>query len=249
MLRLFRKSTREPLVPSIPDGRRVYAIGDVHGRLDLLDYLVDRIDADDATRPAADTQIVLLGDLIDRGPDSAGVVMRAMALADEGRLTVLKGNHEAAMLAALDGDRKMTATWLTHGGKAALMSWGVAEDAINGASIEEVIALARAAVPTDQRRWLTRAAHSLRIGDYLFVHAGIRPGVAIDQQDPDDMMWIRSDFLNCEQDHGCMIVHGHSITPDVQERPNRIGIDTGAYRTGRLTALGLQGRERWLIEA
>ena len=247
MIRRFLER-RRPEPPALPEGRRIYAIGDVHGRADLLDDLLARIAADTMTRGPADTDVILLGDLIDRGPDSAGVVERAMTPPSWARLLVLKGNHEDAMLAALDGDRDMCRLWLRNGGPEALASWGVAEAIIADGTLGEVTEAARRAIPVHQLAFLSQAPHSILIGNYYFTHAGVRPGVALDNQQPNDLLWIREEFLKSRSDHGAVVVHGHSIALEVEERPNRIGLDTGAYATGRLTALCLQDKDRWFLQ-
>lgn len=246
--RLFGRAPAHPHVPVVPAGRRVYAIGDVHGRLDLLDPLLARIAAEVAA--AGDgivTEIVLLGDLIDRGPDSAGVVRRAMAGLGWATLVALKGNHEAAMIAGLDGDRDMLQLWLEQGGDATLASWRVDPDIICNGTLADVVRAAIAAIPPAERAWLADRPLTHRVGSYYFVHAGIRPGVPLDRQAERDALWIRNGFLDSDRDHGVMVVHGHTRTIAVEEPGNRIGIDTGAYATGRLTALGLEGDRRWVL--
>ncbi len=232
----------------IPAGERVYAIGDVHGRLDLLQALVGQIRRDNAARPAAHVRLVLLGDIIDRGPDSAAIVDRCRALsARSDAFVVLKGNHEAMMLDALGGNVNALAVWLRHGGDAALASWGVEAELIAGGPTRACLAAARRQVPTETIDWLTTRPTSLRIGGYLFVHAGIRPDVPIARQTAQDMLWIRHEFLESEAVHPHVIVHGHSIEEEVDMRANRIGIDTGAYRTGKLTALMLEGGDHAVL--
>ncbi len=237
-----------PKNPEIPEGSRVYAIGDVHGRLDLLVQLLDLIRQDNAARPPADTQIVQLGDLIDRGPDSAGVVALAMRPLDFATWTVLKGNHEAMMLEALAGNREAMQGWLRFGGRESLMSWGVPHDLLDRLDLVEITKAGLAAIPEEQQLWLAGRPLGLHLGDYYFVHAGIRPRVPLDRQDDLDRLWIREPFLGSSARHAAMIVHGHSITPEVERLPNRIGIDTGAFATGKLTALGLDGLHQWLIQ-
>ena len=229
----------------VPDGLRVYAIGDIHGRLDLFDALVRRIDADRAGWSGR-VEIVLLGDYVDRGPDSAGLLDRlAGPLPRWASWTLLKGNHEQAMLDAIDGvgGLKTRRLWLDHGGREALRSYGVPGTVVLIDDLE-AIAAALPVVPTRHVELLRRLRLTHRVGDYLFVHAGIRPGVPIEAQEDRDLLWIRCEFLDSKDDHGCVVVHGHSITRDVAERDNRIGIDTGAYATGRLTALVLEGATR-----
>ncbi len=234
--------------PRIPDGHRVYAIGDVHGRLDLFAQLLNRIEVDNAGRPPASVEVVLLGDIIDRGAQSAQMVDMLMTIeADMGTLHVLKGNHESAMVEALSGDPAAMSRWIVNGGDAALTSWGIAADVIDAADPAALLEAMEAAVPEPVIAWLDGLPLSHQVGDYLFVHAGIRPGIPIDDQDPIDLMWIRADFLNSRADHGVMVVHGHTIRPEVETRRNRIGIDTGAYRSGKLTALGLEGTDRWVL--
>lgn len=235
------------LPSSLPSGMRVCAIGDVHGCLAIFGHLLERIEADFATRRSAPTQIVILGDFIDRGPDSAALVDLLRWFDDDPRIIVLIGNHEALAVAALRGRTDALEQWLAIGGDAALESWGVPLELLDGGSLVEIAAAALATVPPDVVDWLERRPSHLVIGDYLFVHAGIRPGVALEDQAVPDMLGIREAFLDSRADHGLMVVHGHSAAEKVQQRRNRIGIDTGAYWTGRLTALCLEGSDRWLI--
>lgn len=237
-----------PKIRSIPAGERVYAIGDIHGRDDLFAALLERIAADNAARGAAQTTIILLGDLVDRGPASAQVVARAMALRDSDvRVRWLIGNHEEVFLKALGRDPALVRYFVRIGGAPTIHSYGIAGEAYDAMSFEELAEALPAHVPSDHIAFLAAGEDSIAIGDYLFVHAGIRPGVAVDAQTPGDMRWIREDFLSDDADHGPMIVHGHTIFDDVDERHNRIGIDTGAYKSGKLTALALEGSERWYL--
>lgn len=244
MKRLLR---RDPPAPRrVPDGVRVYAVGDIHGRLDLFNSIVAHIEADRAGW-RGEVEVVLLGDYIDRGPDSAALLERLAApLPDWARWTLLRGNHEQAMLDAIEGtggDRVLR-LWLDNGGREAVRSYGVAVPVAYGDDPDAIAAELRARVPDHHLALLRRLKFMHRVGDYLFVHAGIRPGVAIEAQDERDLLWIRNEFLDCRDDHGFVVVHGHSITPDVTERDNRIGIDTGAFATGRLTAVVLEGATR-----
>lgn len=237
-----------PKTPRIPAGRRVYAIGDVHGRLDLLDRLIRMIGSDDAKRPAAETEVILLGDLIDRGPDSAGVIARAMTESvGFAPLYTLMGNHEEQLLDGVAGDGQMVAGWLFYGGKETLRSFGVPDQILAADDEAAIMRSARAAIPSDVVTWMHKLPMTRRIGDYLFVHAGVRPGIPLNRQDPADLRWIRREFLDSAADHGAIIVHGHSVRPDVQMHPNRIGIDTGAYASGMLTAIGLEDDKRWIL--
>lgn len=235
---------------SIPAGSRVYAIGDIHGRLDLLDDLLARIDADNGARGAADTQLIFLGDLVDRGPDSRGVIDRLIALKSEQHTArYLLGNHDEVFLKAASGDAKATRFLTRIGGKQTILSYGLTEEEYRDCDFEELVSLLERKVPSEHLAFLRGFDNWVKVGDYLFVHAGIRPGVDIEQQALADLRWIRKEFLESRTNHGTIVVHGHSISAEPDERSNRIGIDTGAFASGRLTALGLEGAERWYVTA
>ncbi|HEX8525669.1 metallophosphoesterase [Allosphingosinicella sp.] len=245
---LGRKSRRSSAKG--PEGSRAYAIGDVHGRLDLLRDLLARIEADDARRAPAKTWLVMLGDLVDRGPDSRGVVEHLLNHPPSFARTVyLKGNHEEFLLDVLGGDERVVLDWLTYGGYECAESYGVGKGWTLNATPAAIVERLAEAVPSDHKRFLASMHDSFRFGDYLFVHAGIRPGVPLESQTGNDLRWIRDGFLDDLSDHGVVVVHGHSIVDSVEERANRIAIDTGAYRTGLLTAIGIEGGDRWFIEA
>lgn len=232
----------------MPAGERVYAIGDIHGRLDLFSALVAAIDADDAGRPGADTTVVLLGDLVDRGPESAGVVDAARAWQRLRKVRMILGNHEEMFLDSFERESVLR-QFLRHGGRETVLSYPMLNArTFDSVGFTEAQAMIEAAVPHVDRNFLAGFEDLIRIGDYLFVHAGIEPGIPIDQQDGSATRWIREPFLSDASDHGCIVVHGHTITDEPEFRDNRIGIDTGAFVSGRLTALGLEGTERWLIE-
>jgi serine/threonine protein phosphatase 1 len=247
--RLFSKS-RTSRASSGPPGCRAYAIGDVHGRLDLLVDLLAMIEADNARRPAAKTWLVFLGDLIDRGPDSRGVVdLLATRPPGFARNVFLQGNHEEFFLGVLGGDDSGVQHWLTYGGTECAESYGLGNGWMLNSTPAAIMERLIERVPESHVRFLEQMADSFRFGDYLFVHAGIRPGVALDRQTSRDLRWIREGFLDDQTDHGVMVVHGHTIVERPEQHPNRIAIDTGAYRYGTLTALGIEGKERWFIEA
>ena len=233
---------------TVPKGQRVYAIGDIHGRLDLFEQLIMAIDADDAARAEAETTVVLLGDLVDRGPDSAGVIDAAMAWGSRRRVRLLAGNHEEMFLDSLERTEVLR-HFLRYGGKETVLSYPIDRTDYRELSLDELQTRMREAVPQAHIDYLRDGEDAVAIGDYLFVHAGIRPGVALEDQDPADMRWIRESFISDTRDHGCIVVHGHTITAAVEEMPNRIGIDTGAFQSGRLTALGLEGSQRWYLVA
>ena len=239
--RLFRRVSAGRTFSGAAD-TRLYAIGDVHGRLDLVDELLGRIEDDIHDRPVAKAAVVFLGDLIDRGPDSAGVIDRLHGLDHfPARALFLMGNHEEMLLRALAGEAGVVNDWLTFGGDACVESYGLSPATLGALTEERAAQVLADAIPPAHVAFLKAMGDTIRFGDYLLVHAGIRPGVAIEEQAPHDLRWIRRPFLTDEHDHGVMVIHGHTISEGVERRPNRIGIDTGAYRTGVLTAAVVEG--------
>jgi serine/threonine protein phosphatase 1 len=246
---MFNFAAKRASQPSGAEGYRAYVVGDVHGRLDLLEDLLEKIHAELQHRATASTLLVFVGDLIDRGPRSAQVLERLRTYRRDGVRTVfLLGNHEEVLLRILSGQAELISKWCSFGGAECLASYGVNAAALKQAGSQDALALIHGAIPDSHVEFLESFADSCRFGDYLFVHAGIRPGIPLDQQRQADLRWIRQPFLGDENDHGFVVVHGHTIMEDVDERPNRIGIDTGAYRTGVLTALAIEGTERWLLD-
>lgn len=244
--RIFRK-THLP-VPTLPDGVRVYAVGDVHGCHAALQSLLGMIEADDRARGSADTQLIFLGDLMDRGPDSAGVIETLRTLApDWATPRFLTGNHEELMLSAIDGKRDTLRIFVRAGGRETLLSYGMSPSEFDQLDWDELADHAARAVPADHLTFLRGFEEMIVIGDYAFVHAGIRPTAPIDAQKPSDLRWIREPFLSHRGRLSHVVVHGHTISDAVEEQPHRIGIDTGAYASGRLTAVGLEGTERWFL--
>lgn len=236
-------------LPRVPAGRRVFAVGDVHGRLDLLDRLLGRVAMDMAAAPGPRPVLVFLGDYVDRGPHSREVVERLMAGPPaHGPLAgaewiCLKGNHEEYMVRFLS-EAQVGPAWLHYGGAATVASYAGPLERGDETDVAAMQMLLDRHLPPAHLRFLSRLELIHQEGDYCFVHAGLRPGVPLDAQDPHDMMWIRDDFLFDPTPLERMVVHGHSISPIPEIRPNRIGIDTGAYASGILTALVLEGTEK-----
>ena len=232
--------------PRTPAKTRVYAIGDVHGRLDLLDRLLVQIETDAETTVDIRRVLVMLGDYVDRGPDSAGVLDRLNALRGDGALTgfdihLLKGNHEDMMLAFLAGQgEREAATWLANGGAATLVSYGLDPTLDVGTLRLRFMK----ALPPAHKSILRGLETCVVLGDYGFVHAGVRPGVPWHLQDPNDHLWIRKDFLDSGADFGVIVVHGHAAADVVEVRTNRINVDTRAWASGTLTCLVAQGARR-----
>jgi serine/threonine protein phosphatase 1 len=236
-------------VPRGAKGQRAYVVGDVHGRLDLLEQLLEQVHGDLERRRPDKALLVFLGDLIDRGPSSAQVVERLRTYRHEGvRPVFLLGNHEEVLLRLLKGETDLIAGWLRFGGAQCLESYGADPRSLAAAPTDAALTTIREAIPRQHIEFLRTFADTCRFGDYLFVHAGIRPGIALDRQRQSDLRWIREPFLQDETDHGFVVVHGHTITSGTDERPNRIGIDTGAYRTGNLTALAIEDDQRWYLD-
>ncbi len=228
----------------LTDGQRIYAIGDIHGRLDLLNAMLDRIRADLAARPHPRPLVVFLGDYVDRGPEVRGVI-EALIAAKAGPLPArfILGNHDNYVLAYLEDPhwRDETEGWLREnlGGNATLASYGVPEAASKPATVaRDAFA---AGFPAQHLAFIEACELRFRIGGYLFVHAGIRPGVPLDAQAREDLIWIREPFLTSTADFGFKVVHGHTIVPAVEHHPNRIAVDTGAVRTGVLSCIVLEG--------
>lgn len=233
---------------SIGSDRRVYAIGDVHGRADLLLRLLDLIVADNARRGPLPLQIILLGDLIDRGPQSAEVIESMLLAMDSPKTRFLKGNHEEVFIRAARGDVGAAHFCRRIGGAETLASYGLRLSEQENMSDAAIAEWMLQHIPHAHVDFLDGFEDSIEIGDYVFVHAGLRPGVSIRDQKPADLRWIREQFLNHDKPFERIVVHGHSISETIDERPNRIGIDTGAYHSGRLTAIGLQDDERWFLD-
>ncbi|MCW1403848.1 metallophosphoesterase [Novosphingobium sp. MW5] len=246
-LRSLFSSSPEPAKPSLPAGQRVYAVGDIHGRLDLMVALAEAIEADDRARGQADTTVILLGDLVDRGPDSAGVITAARLWAQQRHVRFIAGNHEEMFLDSLD-DVETLRHFIRYGGRETLLSYPIAKSDYLAAEVEDLQVMMRNAVPQEDIDFLSSFEDMIQIGDYTFVHAGVHPEIAMDEQRTSHLRWIREPFLSHAGDLGSVVVHGHSIAEEAQVLANRIGIDTGAYQSGRLTALGLEGSNRWLIE-
>ena len=233
-----------------PAGCRVYAVGDIHGRADLLRRLHGQIRDDAADAPGLRKVVVYVGDYVDRGPDSFGVIDMLIHEPLEGfERHHLKGNHEDMLMAFLETGSGGE-TWIVNGGRDTMESydvdlWDIGFGLGNLPGLGEKL---QANIPEDHLAFLAGLQLSHREGGYLFVHAGLRPGVALEDQDEYDFLWIRHDFLDADADYGMIVVHGHSINPEPDIRPNRIGIDTGAWRTGHLTALVLEGDSRRFLQ-
>lgn len=228
---------------ALPRNRRLYAIGDIHGSVAKLRDLHGQVAADLKARPVGSALLIHLGDYVDKGGDSRAVVDYLVEQDPVPGLPTmyLTGNHEETMLAALDGDGAAAADWLWGGGRATLESWGVAQDAPREAWLGHFTA--------PQLRFLRRLDLMHQEGSYLFVHAGIRPGIALEEQSREDMLRIRHDFLGSERDHGLVVVHGHTAGFQPVVRDNRICLDTAAWSGGPLTCAVLEGDRLGFLQA
>jgi serine/threonine protein phosphatase 1 len=237
---MILRSNKSRKKPQVPEGVRIYAIGDIHGRVDLLDAILKRIDADLKRNPVSTGIEVYLGDYVDRGPASREVIDRLVTRNRTFRAVFLKGNHEE-YLAKFVTNPPVLEDWQHFGGLQTLMSYGITPPIDTGRDGHAKLAAAFDSVlPDGHRRFLDNLRLSFTCGDYFFVHAGVRPGIPLTKQREEDLLWIRQDFLLCEEQFGKIIVHGHTPVPEPEVRPNRINIDTGAYATGRLTCLKLE---------
>jgi calcineurin-like phosphoesterase family protein len=233
-----QKLTVQGRRPGVPSGVRIYAIGDIHGRVDLLDDLLARIDTDIAARPIITPVHVFLGDYIDRGPSSRETVSRLIEHSETSHSIFLKGNHELLLLRCL-ADISSFNQWIRVGGLQTMMSYDVAADAMRGDVAKLQIAL-HDRVPQSHLHFFRDLQLSFTCGDFFFVHAGVKPTVELSRQTEHDMLWIREEFLSFGGDFGKIIVHGHTRAHQAEAQPNRVNIDTGAFATDCLTCLVIQ---------
>lgn len=214
---------------------RLYVIGDIHGRADLLDHMIAAIGRDVGQRPAGDALTVTVGDYVDRGPDSRGVIERLAHNPFATRFIALKGNHEALFETFLE-DPAVADHWRRLGGLETLHSYGIdVAPLMRGRNYAAAAAALRAALPPTHAAFFASLATSLTAGRYFVCHAGVRPGVPLARQHEDDLLWIRDEFLESRADFGKIVVHGHTASEQPERRANRINVDTGAFMTGRLT--------------
>ena len=226
----------------LTEGVRVYAVGDIHGCAAELDRLTAAI-VQDGTDWQGERHLIYVGDYVDRGPDSKGVIDRLLDPPDGFKVCYLRGNHDQVLLDFL-ADPAVFRGWRDFGGRETLLSYGVAPPRFDELSaFEKAREQFRAALPRAHLEFFESLQFSAKIGGYFFTHAGIRPGIGLDSQSRVDLLWIRDEFLTSPANFGAIVVHGHSPSPEPVRRPNRIGIDTGAYATGQLTAVVLEGAE------
>ncbi|WP_424627903.1 metallophosphoesterase [Bradyrhizobium sp. SYSU BS000235] len=228
---------------SVPEGVRIYAVGDIHGRADLLAPLLAQIEIDITLHPISRPIVIFLGDYIDRGPSSRAVLELLTGKNLHFETVFLKGNHEAFLLKFLDSSEVLD-DWRQCGGLETLISFGI-KPPINPAPYERA-QLSRSlssALPATHRHFLETLKPTFVCGDFIFVHAGLRPLVPIEQQNEGDLLWIRDDFLLWDREFEKIVVHGHTPVGEPDIRFNRINIDTGAFATGRLTCLTIEGAE------
>ena len=247
-----RSAVQAPRSPRVPAGTVVWAIGDIHGRHDLLRPLVEAIRADMRATDAQKKVVVFLGDYIDRGPESREVIRYLAALpADEGvEWRFLKGNHEETMVKFLD-DPMVGVQWCEYGGEATLRAYGLRPPDMKhrAEAWRRLSTDLDHKLGADERAFLANLELQVSIGDYFFAHAGARPGLPLDRQSAGDLLWIRSSFLRSDVEFEKVVVHGHTPAAEVHADRRRIGIDTRAYESGMLTALKLQGGERRILQA
>jgi serine/threonine protein phosphatase 1 len=228
-------------MPSLPPNTRIYAIGDIHGRADLLDQIYERIEGDIGRDEPAGIEIVHLGDYVDRGPDSRGVIERIIAMSERHNVVTLKGNHEDILLRFFDNPESFR-FWQRLGAVETLVSYGLGPQVLSrGDDFGALSAALHAALPETHKQFLSRLPLTYECGDFLFVHAGLRPGIPVNRQSAEDLMTIRDDFLHHTERFEKFVIHGHTPVRSPDIRSNRINIDTGAYATGQLTCLVIEG--------
>lgn len=233
---LRREAPGAPIYPGIPDGVVLYVVGDIHGCIEPLRRIMSAIDDDRGRTNPAHYGEIYLGDYVDRGPDSAGVLDLLIERAQSRRAVFIKGNHDL-MLEEFALGRRNLAEWLPYGGADTLRSYGATPEMV-AAAAEDLPKL----IPQRHVDFIAACDQSFQVEDYFFVHAGVRPGRPLDRQEPQDLMWIRDDFLKARSDFGAIVVHGHTPVAAPEFKSNRIGIDTGAYMTGHLTCLRIDGK-------
>lgn len=229
--------------PALPAGKRIYAVGDIHGRADLLARMAELIEADCRSRPIGGAGTVFLGDYVDRGPDSRGVIGRLAAGDFPTPIVALRGNHESLFLQFMQGPVDIP-YYDQLGGAATLGSYSIDLHRFARLDAEARDDLLRAAIPAEHLAFVETTRLSLVAGDYFFCHAGVRPGVPLAAQSEEDLMWIRAEFLSSAADFGKVVVHGHTPVRTPEVRPNRINVDTKAFASGILTAVVLEADER-----
>ena len=244
---------RNPFKPRIKPGRtglgeRIYAVGDIHGRYDLLRSLLSLIiqDWEAVEQDGKVIRLIFLGDIIDRGPDSRSCIAMLRHLTSQPRIDLLRGNHEDLLLRSIDGEKWAQNIWIEQGGLATLENYDVApprsdEDAFDFAE------RLTTRIPADDIAFLKETPIHLQSGTYFFVHAGVRPGIALHKQEEQDLIFIRDEFTGADDWHGAVVVHGHTVVDDVDIRANRIAVDTGAWRSERLSCVVLDGETQAVI--
>jgi len=224
---------------SLPETGRLYVIGDIHGRADLLDRMIGEIANDLAAHPATDSLVVTVGDYVDRGPDSRGVIERLLGNPFPTRFIALKGNHEALLHEFLLNPQ-VADHWRRLGGLETMQSYGVAVgEVMRGRNYLDAARALATAIPAAHFDFLASLRTSLTVGKYFICHAGVRPGVPLNRQSEEDLLWIRDEFLSSRADFGRIVVHGHTPAEQPEVLPNRINVDTGAFMTGRLTCAAI----------
>jgi serine/threonine protein phosphatase 1 len=234
--------------PCLPAGLRIYAVGDIHGRLDLLDKLLARINADIVLRPTVRPVYVFLGDYIDRGSSSRETIDRLIEHGETNECVFLRGNHELIAIKCLS-DSNLFDRWLRLGGLETLISYGVLpKTPANGKQMAELQSAFHGALSQTHLRFFRDLQNSFTCGDFFFAHAGVKPNVELSRQKESDLLWIREEFLSSKCDFGKIVVHGHTPTTEVDVGPNRINIDTGAFATSRLTCLVIEDERLSVID-
>ena len=238
------KTQQRGTLPAGSPGKRLYAIGDVHGCYDEMCQLLAKIKNDHFSKVDKECILIFLGDLVDRGPRSADVVAHLRCQAPTFAKTIfIKGNHEEMMVRTLTGEADLIPDWLRHGGKQCAISYGINPAHLCSEDPEYLEHLLLSYIPQEDLQFLHNFIDSVWFGDFFLVHAGVRPGVALEEQSSRDLRWIRGEFLKSNKDFGAVVVHGHTVSDEVVHLPNRIGLDTGAHKGGSLTSICIEGTD------
>lgn len=244
---LWNKLRVRGRAPVLPAGLRIYAVGDVHGCRDLLDELLGKIRTDIVLRPVPRSVYLFLGDYIDRGPASSNAISRLIDLSADAECVFLRGNHELIAMRCL-GEPQLFPQWMRIGGFETLASYGVPLYGAAGMQVSRVQAAFHDAIPQSHLGFFRDLQNTFVCGDFLFVHAGIRPRINLSRQSQDDLLWIRDEFLTSSDDFGRIVVHGHTPVAEVDVRQNRINIDTGAFATACLSCVVIENGSLSVID-
>ncbi len=249
-MKIFRTSKKHrPKVSYAPEGKRLYAIGDVHGCFEHLRGLLKLIKRDIAKHDKRENYIVFLGDLIDRGDQSSKVVKTVMKMCRKiENCYCLMGNHEEMFLKGYNGDLESLDSWLQYGGRETLISYGISQKSLANSEIDQIHLMMKKTIPANHMKFLAECLDCIDFGDYFLVHAGIDPSSPFHEQERKSFLWMREPFLSYAGPLEKVVIHGHTVVPKAERISNRIAVDTGAYKGGALSAVCLEEDQLRILE-